>query len=102
MSGIVPAGDLMSADAAVARMPECVACNQGVDENDDSTPYCIIDGEYCHAKCCEECKDGLPTETTLEQKLQRSIELASEPVSRGVHNPESEVQLLGEPFTTFR
>ena len=41
----------MSMDAAVARMPECVACNQGVDENDASTPYTIVAGQHVHLKC---------------------------------------------------
>jgi len=38
-------------DAALARMPECVACNQGVDENDATRPYTIVKGEHVHLKC---------------------------------------------------
>lgn len=41
----------MSMDAALTRFPECVACNQGVDENDADTPYTIVKGEFAHLKC---------------------------------------------------
>lgn len=41
----------MSMDAALTRFPECVACNEGIDENDASTPYTIVKGEHVHLKC---------------------------------------------------
>lgn len=40
-------------DAALSRLPECIACNQGVDENDVSTPYTIVKGEHVHLGCRE-------------------------------------------------
>lgn len=36
---------------ALARFPECVACGQGVDENDASTPYTIVKGGHLHLNC---------------------------------------------------
>ncbi|MDP9203372.1 MAG: hypothetical protein M3P26_15780, partial [Gemmatimonadota bacterium] len=42
---------IVSMDAALTRFPECVACNQGVDENDASTPYTIVKGEHVHLQC---------------------------------------------------
>lgn len=43
----------MSMDDAVARFPECVACNQGIDTNDPSAQYTIVNHEHAHLGCAE-------------------------------------------------
>ena len=36
---------------ALARFPECIACNQGVNPDDPSTPYTIVDHQHVHLSC---------------------------------------------------
>lgn len=65
----------------VTRFPECPECGKYVDVNAPELPTCVIDGVLYHSKCCPRCRVELEQEENLEDRLQKSIEVAKRPAA---------------------
>ena len=51
MPGIISDGEGRVSMESLARFPECIACNQGIDTNDPAASYTIVKHEHVHLSC---------------------------------------------------